>query len=208
MQLKRSGRDLRRRLIAASCTLLGTALTRAHAQEATDPPPPVDGQTVVATAVAYYHESDGRVRAIEPIVNVHQDLHDDRAANVKLTFDSLSGATPNGAVPSRKAQTFATPSGKTLNAAPQTYTTASGNVVVVSAPVYVVNPGQLPMDPNYHDQRLAMNGSYDLPWGRLTRTTFGADLSYEHDFLSTSLNGTIAHDFNDKNTTVSAGLNG
>ncbi|MDE2136258.1 MAG: DUF3570 domain-containing protein [Gammaproteobacteria bacterium] len=208
MQLKRPARDLRRWLVAASCGLLSASVARA--QDGGDASPPADDgpATVVDTALAYYHESDGRVRAIEPIVSVHRDYGDERAANVKLTFDSLSGATPNGAVPSRKAQTFATPSGKSLNATPQTYTTASGNVVVVSAPIYIVGPGQLPMDPNYHDQRLAVNGSYDLPWDRLTRSTFGADLSYEHDFLSASLNASLARDLNDKNTTISAGVNG
>jgi len=213
MQLKRPAHALRNRLIAASCTLLGATTARAgdltsDASPAADAAPASDAaQTVADTALAYYAENNGRVRAIEPIVNLRQDLGDERALSVKLTFDSLSGATPNGAVPSARAQTFASPSGHSLTAAPQTYTTASGQSSVVSSPIYTIAPGQLPMDPNYHDQRLAASGSYQMPWSSLTRTTYGGDLSYEHDFISVSGNGALAHDFNQKNTTLSLGGN-
>ncbi|MBS0395377.1 MAG: DUF3570 domain-containing protein [Proteobacteria bacterium] len=207
MQLKRPGAGLRAQLLAASCTLLGA--TAAHADDAIDPAlVPTEPARSLDGALAYYHESDGRVTAIEPVISYRKSYGDDRALGLKLTFDSLSGGSPNGAIASTKAQTFATPSGKSLNAAPQTYTTASGQVISVAAPVYVVAPGQLPIDPNYHDQRLAASGSYELPLTRLVRTTLGGALSWEHDFVSTSLNGTIARDFNDKNTTLSAGVNG
>jgi hypothetical protein len=41
---------------------------------------------------------------------------------------------------------------------------------------------------------------------RLTRATFGGKFSYEDDFLSGSVNASIAHDFNQKNTTLSFGV--
>jgi len=206
MQLKRPGLGIRGNLLAASCTLLGA--TAAHGDDSTDPALAGEAQRTFDSALAYYHEGGGRVSAIEPIVTMREDFGDDHILGLKLTFDSLSGGTPNGALTSTKVQTFASPSGKSLKAAPQTYTTASGQLVVVNAPIYTVNPGQLPLDPSYHDQRLALSGNYQLPLSRLTRATLGGALSYEHDFESLSVNAALAHDFNDRNTTLSAGVNG
>lgn len=207
MQLKPVAKGVRRQLIAASCALLGA--TAARSQEAnTASADGGPGDWMVDSALAYYKENSGRITALEPVVNVHKDYGDGKATSFNLTYDSLSGSSPNGAVPSAAPQTFASPSGTSLSAAPQTYTTSSGQVEVVNAPIYSIAPGALPMDPNYHDQRLALGGSWQLPLSRLTRATLGGDLSYEHDFFSTSLNAGIAHDFNQKNTTLAFGVNG
>jgi hypothetical protein len=207
MQLKPVAKGVRRQLIAASCALLGA--TAARSQEFDNSG--TDGATgdwVVDSALAYYKENNGRITAIEPVVNIRKDYGDGKAVGFNITYDSLSGASPNGALPSTKPQTFASPSGTSLSAAPQTYTTASGQEEVLSAPIYTVNPGELPMDPNYHDKRLALGGNWQLRLSRLTRATLGADVSYEQDFFSTSANASIAHDFNEKNTTLSLGVNG
>ena len=71
----------------------------------------------VDSALAYYHE-DGRIQAIEPVVDVAKVFADGQALNFNVTFDALSGASPNGALTSHTAQTFASPSGKA--AAPHT----------------------------------------------------------------------------------------
>lgn len=168
--------------------------------------PEPDPQRVVDSSLAYYHEN-GRITAIEPVVNLSADFGNDETLGIKLTFDSLSGSTPNGAIPSTKAQTFATPSGHNLSGVPQTYTTPSGTLGTITSPIYTTLPGQLPMDPNYQDQRLSVSSSYQKPLSRLMRVTMGGDVSYEHDFLSTSVNGALARDFNDKNTTVSVSGN-
>jgi hypothetical protein len=214
MQLKPMPGAVRRGLIAASCALLGASGVRSQeAATQNDDAEANDGLTdstqgnwLLDSAVAYYHEN-GRIQAIEPVVNVRNDDGDGEIVNFNLTYDSLSGSSPNGALPSNKPQTFASPSSKTLSAAPHTYTTASGQVAVESAPIYTTSPGQLPADPKYHDQRLAVGVAWQFPWSRLTRSTFGGKLSFEHDFLSAGLNASIAHDFNEKNTTVSFGLN-
>ena len=52
------------------------------------------------TAVLYYAEDNGRVTAAEPIVNFKKDYGDERVLNLKVTLDSLTGASPNGATSS------------------------------------------------------------------------------------------------------------
>jgi hypothetical protein len=190
MQLKPKARqptpaNARRRLIAASCALLGAAARSQQANVA-----PADSGLLedwsVDSALAYYHE-DGRIFAIEPVVDVAKIFADGQALNINATFDSLSGSSPNGALTSHAAQTFASPSGKAAHA----YTTA---------------PGQLPVDPHYQDTRIAVGGDWTLPFTRVDQLSVGAKLSDEHDFFSATVNASIAHDFNEKNTTLSFGL--
>src|ERR1700722_7483191 len=103
MQLKRPGAPLQLGLMAASCALLsstGRAQTLGNA----------DQSVQLDSAVLYYKENAGRVQAIEPVVSLKKDFGDQRLLAGTFTVDSLSGATPNGAVPSRKPQTFASPS--------------------------------------------------------------------------------------------------
>ena len=140
----------------------------------------------VDSALAYYHE-DGRIQAIEPVVNVAKVFADGEALNVNATFDSLSGSSPNGALTSRSAQTFASPSGKASHR-------------------YTIAPGQLPVDSNYQDDRIAVSGSWTAPLTRVDQLSVGGKLSDEDDFFSATVNASIAHDFNDKNTTLSFGI--
>jgi hypothetical protein len=187
LQLKPKSAGVRRALIAASCALLGNS--RAHSQElpaTTDEGSAGQIHWVFDSAVAYYHE-DGRVQAIEPIVNATKDYQDGEVLNFNLTFDSLSGSSPNGALTSNQPQTFTGPSGKPKNR----YTTA---------------PGQLPADPHYSDQRFALGGSWQMPWSPVSRWTVGGKVSIEDDFFSFTGDFSVAHDFNEKNTTVSLGF--
>jgi hypothetical protein len=190
VQLNCDAPSMRRRLIAASCALLTASTGRS--QEAAHAV--TDGKLsdwLLDSAVAYYHEQ-GRIQAVEPVVTVSRGYSDGGTIGANFTFDSLSGSSPNGAVPSRAVQTFASPSGKSLAVARHTYTTA---------------PGDLPVDPNYHDQRFALGADWTLPLTRLMRVGFTGKLSYEDDFLSTSASASIARDFNQKDTTVSFGIN-
>jgi Protein of unknown function (DUF3570) len=197
VQLKRKSLSVRQQLAAASCALLGAAGARgeepailAAVVEASD--------WSVDSALAYYRE-DGRIRAIEPVVDVSKSLSAGQVLGMRLTADSLSGASPNGALTSNKVQTFASPSGTSLSP-----TAASGK----KTHVYTVAPGQLPVDPNYEDQRVAAALSWAQPLTRLTQANVGTKFSYEDDFFSASLDAALAHDFNEKNTTASLALNG
>jgi hypothetical protein len=199
MQLKkkippRAVAQVRRQLMAASCALLGAS---AYSQEAAGRQKDdsllnrlLEGVSF-DSALAYYRE-DGRIQAIEPVVNVSKTFADGEVATLNVTFDSLSGASPNGALPSIVPQTFASPSGTSLTTGRHLYTIA---------------PGRLPADPNYQDDRIAVSGNWDLPLSRLTRLNLGTKVSGEDDFVSVSVNASIAQDFNNKNTTLAVGLN-
>jgi len=206
MQLTVSSSHARQRLIAASCALLGAS--GARGQELLDSAGDTgSGSTVVDSALAYYKESDGRIQAIEPVVNLRHDFGDGKLLSLNLTYDSLSGATPNGALTSDQPQTFSTPSGNSAGNTPEASAVRSEQDGSEGSSTYTVAPGQLPMDPNFHDQRVALGAGYQLPLSRLTQMNIGGDISYERDFVSTSANASIAHDFNQKNTTVSLGVN-
>lgn len=181
--------SVRRRLMVASCALLGAGAARSQDGITTSAGGGLLDNWSVDSALAYYHEN-GRIHAIEPVVDLAKVFADGQAINLNMTFDVLSGSSPNGALTSHAAQTFASPSGTSLIGS-KTYTTA---------------PGRLPVDPNYHDFRAAVGADWTMPLTRVDQLSVGAKLSNEHDFVSATLNAGIAHDFNDKNTTVSLGI--
>lgn len=171
---------IRAALAAASAALLAPP---ALAQTApADNAPPVwqlDG------AVLFYKEGGGRVTAVEPVVSARRTDGNDRSLGLKLTLDSLTGASPNGAVPQPGVQTFTSPSGQST---------------------YRVEAGRTPLDPSFKDTRIALAGSLERPFGAQQRVSFGASVSSEYDFASVSLNAGWQRDFWQKNTTLSLGL--
>jgi hypothetical protein len=182
--------SVRRRLMAATCALMSASAARA--QESTvDRVLDYAKEWQLDSALAYYHE-DGRIQAVEPVVTVNKDFADGKALNLTATFDSLSGSSPNGALPSHGVQTFTSPSGTSLTTGRHLYTTL---------------PGQLPVDANYSDDRIAVAGSLELPISRVSRATVGGKVSYEDDFASVTVDASLARDFNEKNTTISIGAN-
>ncbi|MGD0504466.1 MAG: DUF3570 domain-containing protein [Steroidobacteraceae bacterium] len=176
----------RRRLMAASCALLSAGAARSQQSDIASPDSTLLEDWSVDSALAYYHEN-GRIQAVEPVLDVAKVFADGQSISVNGTFDALSGASPNGALPSRAAQTFASPSGKVGHQ-------------------YVIGPGQLPADPNYHDTRAAVGGGWTVPFTRVDQVSVGGKVSAEEDFFSATVNASIAHDFNDKNTTLSFGI--
>jgi hypothetical protein len=182
--------QVRLRLIAASCALLGASAVRADDGVLKRTQDWLDSWNA-NTALAYYHE-DGRIQAVEPVVTVSKVLRDESTLSFVGTFDALSGASPNGAIASRNAQTFTSPSGTSLTGGKNLYT---------------VSPGRLPVDPSYSDVRMAISGNWDVPVNRITNVNVGSKLSFEDDFVSISNSLSLARDFNDKNTTLSVGFN-
>ena len=151
MQLTNAGGSVRLGVMAASCALLATTVEVTEADAADK------RSTKVDAGLMYYQENLGRIRSYDAIVDLRQDFGDERILSGHVAFDTLSGGSPNGAVPTKAAQTFATPSGTSLQAStgsgPVTYTTASGRTVAQLAKVtlYTTAAGALPLDPNFKD---------------------------------------------------------
>lgn len=165
-------------LAAATCTLLGSSLPEpVQAQE--DPGWNFD------TALLYYGEDNDRVQDISVSVLGTRNYLDDRILTLGVTADTLTGASPNGALPQSFAQTITQPSGK------KTFDTRAN---------------ELPIDGTFRDTRLALTAGWQQPLGRLYQINVGASASKEYDYLHLGLNAKISRDFNNRNTTVSGGF--
>jgi hypothetical protein len=167
MQLSHN-KPIRGAVAALTATLLGPA-----AGFAADTPK-------VESSLLIYSETN-RVKATEGVVSLQKDLGKGRTLGAKLTFDGLTGASPNGATPSRHIQTFTRPSG-------------NGS--------YTVPAGEIPLDDTFKDTRLAGDVSLTKELDRLTFFTVGGHYSGEHDYTSLGINGSLSRDFDRRNRTL------
>ena len=81
------------------------------------------GTSRLDSAVLFYQEASGRVKAIEPVSSFTAIDDAGDVLSLKVTIDSLTGATTNGATPWKGLQTFTTPA-----AAPGHTTSVTGGV--------------------------------------------------------------------------------
>ncbi|MDX1403316.1 MAG: DUF3570 domain-containing protein [Woeseiaceae bacterium] len=162
-------------LATASCALLGTT-----------PSSPVSAQEQHTwdfdTALLYYGENDDRVEDISLNVLARRNFLDDRILTLGLTVDSLTGATPIGAIPFDGPQTFTTPSGLQTRTRPA---------------------NEIPLDDTFLDTRYAISASWQQPFGRMNSISAGLTASGEYDYFHLGGNFEISHDFNKRNSTVS-----
>ncbi|MBL8289682.1 MAG: DUF3570 domain-containing protein [Rubrivivax sp.] len=149
------------------------------------PSSPSPAEWKVDSAILFYSESGGRVRAIEPVVSARRTDGNETTLGLKLTLDSLTGASPNGAVPQPAPQTFTSPSGESH---------------------YTVAAGAPPLDTSFHDRRAALAATMERTLGAAHKLSLAANVSAEYDFRSIGLSAALARDFNDRNTTLSVGL--
>ena len=132
-----------------------------------------------------YSETEGRVQALEPGINLNALFDGDRNWNIRLVYDALTGASPNGALISDQPQTFTSPSGREN---------------------YTIEPGQIPLYDQFRDSRIALSSSWSQPLSRLLKGNIGFNVSNEYDYLSMGLNTSLTRESEDKNTTYSLGL--
>lgn len=140
----------------------------------------------VDSALLLYSESDGRVSAAEPVVSATKNYDEETSLNFKIVADTLTGASPNGATPSDHTQTFTGPSGS------GSYNTAAG---------------KQPLDDTFKDTRFALSTYWSAPIDRDWAYGVGGYLSKEHDYQSLGMNGSLSRYLNQKNTTLTLGLN-
>ncbi|MEJ2403757.1 MAG: DUF3570 domain-containing protein [Candidatus Thiodiazotropha sp.] len=172
MQLKDKYGDIRGALALAVCsTLHGTA----HAADE------ISDQWELDSAFLYYSEKD-RVDVYEPVLFASKQLSESESVTLHGVFDTMSGATPNGAIKSSTAQTF---------------TSASGNA-------YTTTANELPtMD--FEDDRFEFGFEWDKNTSRQVKRTLGGNLSAEGDY--SSLGGSLSYAFDsmDRMRTLSVG---
>ena len=173
----------------------------------------------IDSALLIYQEAGGRVGAIEPTGSLV--VHGAKGQELTLTgtADAVSGATPNGAVPSDRTQAFVTP----LKAAGSsvTVTSASGGSTVIQLPPtpgqiataalgrqYTSAPNTTPMDKGFRDHRIALSAAWLQPWAFFSEAGIGAGYSREEDYQSITVDGRLARSLNGDNTTVSLDVDG
>ena len=165
-------------LAAATCALLGQGTPGdVVAQELM----PWD----IDTSLLIYSEADGRVRDTSLNASARKEIREEKFLDLTLALDSLTGASPSGAVPASTVQTLTSPSGNSQ---------------------YTVGAGQQALDTSFLDTRTALGANWEMPITRLTLLSVGASLSDEYDYTHTGLNARLARDFNNRNTTLSFGL--
>lgn len=166
-------------LAAAACSLLGTSAPAIS--QAAEP----ESRWDLDSALLYYGESDGRVKDASFNTIVKRDFGEERALKLDLTLDSLTGASPNGAIATDSVQTFTSPSGK-------------GG--------YSTPAGKIPLDGTFHDTRFAVDANWSQPFARLYTVSAGLGFSTEYDYQHAGANFGLTRDFNRRNTTLSAAL--
>ncbi len=163
---------------AATCTLLGSAAPTIAAAEDAD-------RWDFDTALLYYGEDNERVRSLSASVLARRDFDDDRYLDLGLNVDSLTGASPSGAIATDEPQTFTRPSGND---------------------VYQTAAGEIPLDDTFLDTRYAANVGWTQPFARLYTLAAGLSFSTEYDYTHLGANLGVTRDFNRRNTTVSAAV--
>lgn len=163
-------------LAAAACGLLGTAAPRLSI--AAEP----EGKWDIDTAFLFYGESDDRVKDASLTGLAIRNYGDDRKLSLGLTVDTLTGASPSGAIAASRPQTFTSPSGKA------TYSTPAG---------------EIPLDSSFLDTRVAASAGWSQPFARWYTFNAGLDISTEYDYQHLGLNAGVTRDFNQRNTTLS-----
>jgi hypothetical protein len=181
MQLKTKApafRQIGTPLAAATCALLGQSVPGDVAAQELMP-------WEVDASMLIYSESDGRVQDRSLDLRARKELREERFLTLSLGLDSLTGASPSGAVPASSVQTFTSPSGNSQ---------------------YSVGAGAPVLDTSFHDSRLAAAADWTMPINRLSLLSVGGSFSKEFDYRHFGVNASIARDFNNRNTTLSFGV--
>jgi hypothetical protein len=173
---RRAGR-IASALAAATCALLGGA--NGLPTEAAE-----QRSWNFDSALLLYDEGD-RVQDASLNFVARKSFAEGRGLSFRLGVDALTGASASGAVSALSAQTFTTPSGLSS---------------------YQTSPRELPLDPTFLDTRIAVSGTWTQPLGRRSGFDVGLSVSNEYDYFHTGVNALFRRDFNERNTTLTAGV--
>ena len=211
MQLTTSGIAATLGLLAGA--LFGGSSALAQADAATPVPNAYDetsseaGTLVADSALLYYQEDAGRVRAIESETGLTWNSASGLVVSGKYTYDALTGATPNGAVRSKQQQTFRPPSPRRQRIATEARSEGGSDTTTGASGIYEIKPGRLPVDAGFKDHRNAVDLGVTLPVADGLKLSVGGAGSWETDYTSYSGRIGLSKELFQKNTTASLGFN-
>lgn len=170
--------NIKNKLSIATCTLLGGTAQHASA---------IENSWDLDSSLLYYSEADDRVSVTKAMAFLTGDITAEDTVNVNLVLDTMSGATPTGAVRSKNSSvSFSSASGAGSS------TVDGGSVDRVS----------------FNDTRLGIALSWSHSQDRLTTISYGGSLSVEKDYQSYGASINYSLDTEDRLTTYTAGFAG
>ena len=168
-------KNIRKNLALATCTLLSQ-------QAAADA---FENDWEVDSSFLSYQEADDRMSVSKFIGDVKGKVSDNDTVSFKLVHDTMSGASPTGAVKSdNESVTFTSASGN------NGFSAGGGNSSLV----------------HVEDTRLGVNADWQHDWNSRTRSTYGASLSSENDYDSLGGSLSVERDNPNRQTTYSVGI--
>lgn len=187
MQLSSPGIAVGTRLALSIAALLAVghdAVSAGDFADTTEPALKGAPRNRIEFALLSYNET-GRVRVLEPVLRYSRDLGGERTLRTRIAWDGMSGASPNGVLPSTTHQTFTSPSGHS----------------------YGAGPGEQPRR-SFRDTRFALGLDLDQPLGHALQLGTGLSFSKETDYLSLGGSLTLALDLDQRRTTLNLGISG
>lgn len=170
-------RTIRKNLLLASCALLGG---EAQAQEALQDIYANDW--VFDASMLNYTEANDRVQVSKFISSIKGNVSDGDQINLKMIYDTMSGATPTGAVQNSSVVTVSGVSGGGI--------TSSGTPEALT---------------QFDDDRLAVNLDWNHEIGPQLNLVLGGGISLERDYLSVTTSAKMEYTDDAKINTYSLG---
>ena len=141
------------------------------------------GATWEVDAASLYYSERGRTRVFEPFVRATRLFADGQSLSAKLAIDTMTGATPTGALPSGQVHTTTTPSGHV--------STSTG--------------AQIPLT-RFRDTRHSVDLDWSRPIAGTLTSALGGHFSREKDYRSLGWNEKLSVDCMHRLTTLTAGV--
>ncbi len=173
-------RAVRAKLRAATCLLLTAVAPRlAHSADAPPMPKPDPSPASQIDLTGLFYSE--RIRVFEPTLRYTRTYFNGRSFFGQLSVDSVTGASPNGTLPTGQVQTITSASGRTRR------------VAATDIPTQ-----------DFSDTRIAVEAGVHQPV-KMFAFTLGGHLSHEKDYQSEGVTGDVAIDLNHKLTTLNLG---
>ncbi len=170
-------KSIRSKLAIATCTLLSQGAQQAGA---------VESSWTADTSYLLYSETD-RVTVNKLFTSANVTLGDNHLLQLEAVYDTITGATPTGAVKSGGPVTVTTPS-----SGGKGYRAVSGNPALAK----------------FDDTRLGLNLGLVQSLRRTLRINYGASVSVERDYEAYGGSLALERDNEDRSVTFTAGVAG